>query len=457
MALKALMLRKQRDNKAAQLKELRTKDADFEKREAKLEVAIGEADTQEEQDAVSAEVEAFSKEKAEHEKTKTQLETEIEGIERDLEEIEKAEPAQTPPAEPKQRKQVYDMEKRTKFFGMSVRERDDFIKSEDVQTFLQRTREIGMQKRSITGASVLIPEVVLGLIKENIEKYSKLIGHVSLRNVPGKARQNIMGKIPEGVWTEMTGKLNELTLSFSSVEVDGYKVGGYVPISNAILEDSDVALATEIITALGAAIGIALDKAILYGKGTKMPLGIVTRLVQESDPGSAPENARPWEDLHTSNVLSITGKTGTDLFKNLVTAAGNAKGRYSNGSTFWAMNEATKTKLVAEAMSMNAAGAIVTGIQSTMPVIGGAIETLSFIPNDVIIGGYGDCYLLAERGGAAIEESSHVRFIEDQTVFKGTARYDGKPVVAEAFVAIGIAGVAPTAAAVTFTEDGANG
>ena len=37
-------------------------------------------------------------------------------------------------------------------------------------------------------------------------------------------------------------------------------------------------LAGEIIDALGRAIGLALDKAILYGTGTRMPLGIVTRL-----------------------------------------------------------------------------------------------------------------------------------------------------------------------------------
>ena len=86
-----------------------------------------------------------------------------------------------------------------------------------------------------------------------------------------------------------------------------------------------------------------------------------------------------------------------------------------------------------------------------MPGIGGAIEELSFIPDGVIIGGYGDLYLLAERAGAAVGSSEHAMFIEDQTVFKGTARYDGMPVVAEGFVAIGINGTKPTANAVSFT------
>jgi HK97 family phage major capsid protein len=89
-----------------------------------------------------------------------------------------------------------------------------------------------------------------------------------------------------------------------------------------------------------------------------------------------------------------------------------------------------------------------------MPAIGGAIEELSFIPDGVIIGGFGDMYLLTERAGAAVTTSEHARFVEDQTVIKGTARYDGLPVIAEAFVAIGIKGVKPKADAVQFAAQG---
>ena len=98
---------------------------------------------------------------------------------------------------------------------------------------------------------------------------------------------------------------------------------------------------------------------------------------------------------------------------------------------------------------------IMGGVMPVPAVCGGAIETLDFIPDNVIIGGYGDLYLLAERAGTTLAQSEHVRFIEDQTVFKGTARYDGVPVIPEAFVAIGIGGTKPTAT-MTFAEDTAN-
>lgn len=454
MALKALMLRRSIDKKKAELEELRNKDAEFAAREAELEESIGEAETAEQETAVSEAVDQYEADKAAHEEAKAKLTAEIEELERDLTKEEES----APKPEDNQKEERTDciMNTRTKFFGMTVQERSAFFARSDVKDFIQRVRDLGHQKRAITGSDLLIPEIVLGLIRENIQNYSKLYKHVNVRSVPGKARQTIMGTIPEAVWTEMCGKLNELGLTFNAVEVDGYKVGGYIAVCNALLEDSDISLGTEIISAIGQGIGYALDKAILYGTGTKMPLGIVTRLAQTQKPTSYPANAPTWVDLHTSNLLAITGKTDAALFKALVEASGAAKGKYSSGAKFWAMNEATYTKLVSNAMSINAAGAIVTGMNKTFPVIGGDIEVLDFIPNDVMIGGYGDLYLLAERAGATMGQSEHYRFVEDQTVFKGTARYDGMPVIANGFVAIGIGGAAPTANAVTFATDSAN-
>lgn len=456
--LKALLLRNKIDSKKAELAELRTNAAELEKREKELESDINEAKTEEEKAAVEKAVNQFEQDKAENEKSISELETEIADMEKELDAVEQKQ--QTPQTEgnsgDETRKGNVKMKTRLKFFGMNAQERDAFFANDSVKSWLERVREMGKNQRSITGAELLIPDVALDLIKETVLKYSKLYKHVNVKSVPGKARQNVMGAIPEAIWTEMCSTLNELNLTFNNVEVDGYKVGGFIAICNAVLEDSDIALATEIISALGQAIGYALDKAILYGTGTKMPLGIVTRLTQATKPSGYSTTARAWANLTTSNVLAISGKTDAALFKELVIASGNAKADYSHGEMFWAMNEKTFTKLVANALTINAAGAIVTGQNGTMPVIGGAIEKLSFIPDDVIIGGYGDLYLLAERAGTAISQSEHARFIEDQTVFKGTARYDGLPVIAEGFVAIGIGGTKPTANAVTFAEDTAN-
>lgn len=452
MALKTLLLRNKLDLKKKALADLRAKDADFEKREAELEASINEMTEEtpaEDRAVVEGAVDEFNTEHEQHETDKKALEEEIRGIEEEIEKEEKEQRTEAKTAEvPEQRGEIKTMETR-KFFGMNTQERDAFFAREDVKTFLERARQFGGQKRAVTGAELTIPDVVLGLIRENVAEFSKLYKHVNVKAVKGTARQPIMGLIPEAVWTEMCGKLNELDFTFGVAEVDGYKVGGYVAICNATLEDSDVALATEIISAIGKAIGVALDKAILYGTGTKMPMGIVTRLAQT-------EGEDDFVNLSATHVIAVSGKTDKDLFKAIIEALGVTEGKYSNGNMFFAMNNATYTKIIANSLGINSAGAIVAGVERTMPVVGGAIEVINDIPNDVIIAGYGDMYLLAERAGAKFAQSEHAQFIEDNTVFKGTARYDGLPVVPEAFVAIGIGGTKPSASAVTFAVDKAN-
>lgn len=457
--LKVIMLRKKLSEVTNKLTEAREKAKELATREKELEAAIEEAQTDEEKEAVSQEVEQYEKDKEENDESVRTLEKEVSDTESELAELESKQRQAEPEPEARKRGEETVKTTRKKFFGMTVQERDAFLAREDVHGFLEHVRTLytnGVQNRAITGAELTIPSVMLDLLRENIEEYSKLYKHVRVQSVPGKARQTIQGTIPEAVWTEMNAAINELSLVFNDAEVDGYKVAGYMVINNAVLKDSDIDLASTIITSLGQSIGLALDKAILYGTSKKMPTGVVTRLAQAAKPETYPDTAREWKNLSSSNIVSIAAaKKGVDLFKEIVIASGNAKGKYSTGNRFWAMNETTKTKLVAEALSFNAAGAIATGMGDTMPIVGGAIETLDFIPDNVIVGGYGDLYLLAEREGAQITQSEHVKFLEDQTVYKGLARYDGLPVIAEGFVAIGILGTTPTAD-MTFAEDTAN-
>ena len=451
MALKALMLRKKIDGKKAELEQLRGLDADFERRESEIATAIEEAKTEEEQTAVEESIVALENEKADHAAKKENLEREIGDMEDELASIEE------PENKPIERKEVKTMETRKKFFGMTMQERDAFISNDEVKSFLERTRNALSENRSVSGADLTIPTVVLDVIRENAMNYSKLLGRVRLRSVSGKARQIIMGTVPEAIWTEACASLNELNFGYNEAEVDGYKVGGFVFICKALLEDSDLNLAAEIIDAIGQAIGIAIDKAILYGTDNKMPLGVAVRLAQTIAPSNYPANARPWKNLSTSNVITISGdKTGLALYQEIVKAGAAMKGKYSRGVKTWVMNEATYTKLKVEMMSFNAAGAIVAADNGTMPVAGGDIVVLSddIIADNTIIAGYFDLYLLAERAGAEFTRSDEYRFVEDQVAFKGTARYDGMPVIPEGFVAIGL-GAAPKTSA-TFAEDKAN-
>lgn len=477
MALKQLILHKRISGLKDQLEVLRKKDTEFvtrkeaiTTREAELEAAVNEltAESTVEEKAVvdesvtafEADQEALATEETENGVEKKKLEDEIKDIQKELDEIDSR--AATPPTtrtEEREKKQGGDTRMRGNgfFVGMNVEQRSALLARDEVKDFLSRTRGLLGQQRAVTGAELTIPEVMLDLLRDNLHRYSKLIAKIRLKPVAGKARQTVAGTIPEGIWMEAIGKLNELAISFNQIEVDGYKVGGFVPIPNSTLEDSDLNLANEIMDALGQAIGFAVDKAILYGTGVKMPVGIATRLAQIVEPGTWGTNAPTWVNLSVTNLLKFASAamTPVDFFAALMLNLGVAKPNYAAGGTFWCMNRKTRMLIISKAITFNAAGAIVAGTMGTMPVEGGEIVELDFIPDNDIIGGFGSLYLLAERAGAQFAASEHVRFIEDQTVFKGTARYDGAPAIGAGFVALNIANVVPTTT-MAFGADNAN-
>ena len=454
MALKQIMLSRKIEQKKEELRSLMEKDSAFQTRETELEQAIAEAVTEEEQKAVEEEVNAFDSEKTAHEEAKDALKNEISGLEEELAAYEVDPPA--PERHDNKEKKVrtsrmkvdvnirsLPMGKRA-FDALPMETRESIIQREDVKDFLAKLRSMKGNSRAIQGGELEIPVVFLDLISENMYRYSKLLRRVRVRTVPGQARQTIAGTVPEAIWTEMCGAINELTFQFNQVTLDGFKVAGYVPVCNSLLEDtvSNLDLASWVIEMLSEAIGLAEDKAILYGKGaaSHMPLGIVTRLAQDSAPDGYPANAPTWQDLSDTNIIKINGTslTGAEFWSQLVLAAGNTFTKYSRGEMFWAMNSKTYAQLRSKLITFTATGDIVANLYGTLPIVTGDVDILEFMPDGDIVGGYGYLYLWADRASMQIESSEHVQFIQDNTVFRGKARADGMPIIPGAFVAINI-------------------
>lgn len=475
MALKALMLRKKIDLKKKERSALEEQRQKLLTREAELEKAIDEVTNEEEEKAVQEDVDKLTQEKDELTKQENGLDETIKQLETELAETEAAQDTTPPASEPtpaaesgeRSKKKMNNLERshaqaRDRVFGNMTRaEQNEMIQRADVKAFLASVRD-AMQskstKRSINNIGLTIPEVFLGLLRQNVILSSKLYKHVTVSNISGEGRILVASDVPEAVWTECCANLNELDMTFYQDSFGCWKLGGYFVVCNANLEDSDLDLAAEVLSTLAQSLGFTDDKTIIFGTGVNMPQGIVTRLAQESQPAGYAPTARPWVDLHTTNIKTIANTyTGLALFQQLVLAAGAAKNKYSRGDKVWVMNEFTHNYLMAQAMSIDASGAITSGINGTMPVIGGMIEILpdSIMPDYNILMGYYDLYRLIERAGEKFASSEEYFFLSDQTVFKATVRWDGKPIIAEGFVLIGINGTAPTTTA-TFKGDGAN-
>lgn len=448
--LRALMLRKKINDTKKELEALRANESDFETRAADIQKrtdetaqAIEEAQTEEEKQAVEEAVTAIENDqaaleadKAENDKKIADLEGEVSEMEKELEEVEDQQRAKAPVAEPEKiipatntitERNTKKMFKIRSLNSMSIAERAELVAREDVQKTLAEVRSLIKEKRTVSGSEVFIGVSIFDLIRENVIDYSKLYARVRASFTKNKGRQPVEGAIPEAIWTEACAAVKELDLSFGSVELDTYKVGGYFAVCNARIEDSDIDLLDVFSDALLQAIGFALDKAFVYGTGVKMPTGFVTEIA----------------DTASQLVTIANTKKGKDLFAAIVLAGGVADGKMSRGRITWIMNEKMYRFLKSEAVSFNAAGAIVAGIDGTMPVDGGDIVVLNFVPDNNIAFGYLDLYAALIKKEMTFSVSTEAKFIEDQTVIKGVMRADGKPAVPLAFGAIGY-GAAPT-------------
>lgn len=472
-ALRVLVLNSEITALRAQLTPLEQTRDGFAAREEQLRQALSEiteTSTDAERSAVSAAVDAFENDRSANAAEIARIQGEIDTRSA---EIARLEAEQTPP--PASNPAVSNSDTRNndhhersfvpmnntterRWFGLTYAERDALIAKDTTRDFLQRFRALREQQNSATGAELGIPTEFMQILRDLTYQNSKLWPYVHSESIRGHSRQNIAGTGAEAVWTEMLANINEISLDFTQLEMDGYMLAGYMAISNAaIQDDADLQLLTSILNAMGEANARALDKAIVYGTGKKMPVGFVTRLAAATTPTWWGNDQGDFTDLHTSHILKLDIDTtsGAAFFGTLIEALGVADPKYSDGRVFWVMNRKTHIRLMSKALAFNAAAAITAGISNTFPIVGGDIVELEFMADNDIAGGFGSLMRMAEREGLSIASSDIPFFLRNMTVYRSIGRYDGKPARGEAFVIVNFHNTAPTTS-ISFAPDYAN-
>lgn len=431
MALKQILLARKIEQRKSLLAELATKEEDFTTRSADLEKAIEEAESDEDITAVEDEVTKLDSEKTDHTEQKSKLEGEITELEDELKDLNDKAPANTDDETgserskaPKNHIRTSEGESRMKVNKYETRSQIlDRLNIEEVRDFYSKVSEAALNKRALTETNLLIPEQVINMIQTRLGDYSTLYREVTVQTLNGTARIIMDGAIPEAIWTEMCDPVEELATSFSQTELDGFKVGGFIPVCNAVLEDTMINLANFIEERLAMAIAKSLDKAILIGAGAaaKQPTGIVTALAVVGQEARNTKSDGKLGNIVGNMALLDTGEDGAGIGEVIAVM---------KRSTYYA-------KLAPQTFLPTADGRLVVQTaQSPRLPDGTRIVFSQYAPENVIVMGDFKKYLLGERAGVKLAVSTDVRFIQDQTVFKGTARYDGKPVYNDAFVVI---------------------
>lgn len=450
--LKQLRLKKQIEIMRKQLAEKEIRSTEIATREAELAVAMEECENDEDLAVLDEETKPLDEEKTALEAGKSELVRKIADLEKELADLN-AVPAPIAPIEDARSNNKEGENRMSKVRGMKMNreQRLAYLNNPEVRSFYENIKK-AVETRSIVGLDLTIPQIAMDTILDDLGRYSVLYDLVKVVKLTGEGRALIAGEAPEAIWTEMVGKINELAGLFTEVEVDGYKVGGFIPLHNSLIEDSMINLSNYVDDLLTESIAIALDKAILYGTGTKMPMGIIPALQADYVPVAGEV---PASGLRLTNIITLS--VANTKFANIIQSLKFIKrGRRGRGPIAMLMNESTWLGTILPlALASNAAGAFVTATNGAFPGVGYKVEFCEDIPEDTIVAGDFSKYLLAERAGVKGASSSEFLFTDDKTVFKATARYDGKPVKKAAFVLIGINNVTPVVTK-SFAADAAN-
>lgn len=472
--IRARVLAKEIKTQRDELAALEAKDADFRAQEDELLADVDAAQTKEEREAVEAAADEYDNALADHNAAKAKLTESIAALEKELDELEKPMPAPAKAGAEKHNERMntsmisLPTNIRTLAAGIRVLDvlpqasQQAIMADPETTQFLANVRDLAKKAQaSVTGADVGIPTNILPLLTENRYRYSKLYNRVMVRTVRGEAHQPIAGLAPEAIYMDCCDQLNELNFQYSMVPVTCRMLGGFVMVCNSLLQETDFDLLADLIEMMSQSLGYAKDKGILYGKGGTygMPLGIVTRLAQQSKPDNYPPNAPAWVDLHESHILTIDGNSldGAAFWAALRIAGGNTFSSYARGEVSWVMNSKTYAFLESKAIATTAGGQWVALIGGRLPIVSGQIDVLEFLPDGDIIGGYWQLYLLAQHETTVLgtDRTGATLRIKNATLIYAYERFDGTPLIPEAFVAMNIMGNAVTTA-MEFPANSAN-
>lgn len=411
--LTQLKLSKQIELKRQALAELETREAELQKRSEELATSLEEVTTDEDMALLDGEIKTLEADTEQVAGEKKTIEEEIETLENELSEIQ----------ERSKNKTNYKREKGVEvpMNRLQVRElikNGEYYERAEVKEFYDQFKNL----RSVTGGELTIPEIVVNRIMDIMGDFTTLYPLVDKIQVKGTTRILVDTDTTAATWIEQAGAIPTGDVgTITNVDFDGFKVGKLTFVDNYLLQDSIINLDDYVTKKIARAIAKALDLAIVKGEGAaqKQPQGII---------GVLP----------AGNQVSVV--KDADMLKNTVKHLGLIDtGADSVGEIVAVMNRQTYyNEFVGFSINVNSAGQVVGVLPNLKQpdLLGLRVVFNNNLDADKVLFGEFSKYTLIERESITIDSSTHVKFSEDQTGFRGKGRFDGKPTNPNSFVLV---------------------
>lgn len=219
-------------------------------------------------------------------------------------------------------------------------------------------------------------------------------------------------------WTAEAGDKTASAPHFRQIDLSLNKLTGLAYATDELLADAG-ALEAVLMTAFSEEFGFKLDDAIMNGDGAGKPLGI---LASNALVSVAKENGQPADTLQPENIIKMWSRMYNRSRLNAV----------------WFINQDIEPQLFTLAIQVGTGGGTVympPGGLSGQPY--GTLFGRPVIPVEqcATLGDKGDIvladlsqYILIDKGGVQSASSIHVRFVNDESVFRFVYRVDGQPI-----------------------------
>lgn len=309
------------------------------------------------------------------------------------------------------------------------------------QAFIGAAKSTNPQQ-AVTDIMKTFPETEIDTIFDYLTENHPLLGAINFQNTGALVK--IMMSTSSGVatWDELCSTIDdELGGAFSVLDLTLMKLSAYIPVCNAMLDLGPAWVERWVRTILAEAIAVGLEATIVDGDGSKKPLGMTRALT--GDTGGAFPRKTPVA-VTTLDPVTIGGLLNT------ISQGPNSK-RRTVPELLMVVNPADYYTKVFPATTVRRTDGGYTMDAFPYPtrvIVSGAVPA-----NYAVFGLASEYFMALGSGiGGKLEYTDHLKFLEDQRVYRIKLYGNGRPKDANAFVYADITNLKPTTLQVEVTN-----
>ncbi len=288
-------------------------------------------------------------------------------------------------------------------------------------------------KDAISNIDVAIPETIIDAVMDDIESQFPLLDAIDFRNVTGITKwiYNTKGT-QSAIWGALGSKITEeLEGSISSFSLEQCKLTAFMAVSKDFLKLGPAWVDRYVRAILAESNGIALEKAVVDGDGSKGPIGMNRDLTK----GTTASGVTTYTAKTATKVTTLDPSTYGSILAGI---AKTETGRQRNlTDVILVVSPADYlTKIMPATTILTPQG---TYVSDVLPYPTKVIQSLG-VPTGKAIVGLGKQYFMGvgTSKNGFIEYSDHAQFLDDNRVYTTHFYGNGRPLDNNAFAYLDI-------------------